>query len=576
MGIEGEELEGVVSALDFLRRVCTAEADSKDGRERDAGLDLSGKRVLVVGGGDVAVDCARVARRLGGEEVVVHYRRSAQEMPAQPEEIEGAERESIAFELLRAPIRFFARDGGAAGARPLGCVSVDMELGEVDSSGRRRPIPIEGSERESEWDVVIMAIGLAPDPRGFRSVERRRDGTFRTGSVSGLSSAEGVFVGGDAASGPSSMTRAMGEGKRLSGEIDRYLRGEKAAEGREAEDPSPLVVDPEVVLVRQQTHRAMEAQAAGEIDPKKRLSGFSEVELPMSEDDARYGASRCLDCGVCSECGQCVSVCPAECIELAQSDRKMDLEVGSVVLSTGYRLVDGRKLSNYGHGVYPNVITGMQMDRLLAPTRPYHSLVRPSDGKVPDNVGFVFCAGSRDRSADNRLCSRVCCMYSLKQAELIMGALPLADVTMYYIDIRAFGKGHEEFFREAEAMGAEMVKAKVGQIFETENNDLELTYEDIEGGGGAVSATHDLVVLSVGLVPNTDPLSLFRGGELEADEFHYVREVDEIVSPGRTSVEGVFVAGAASAAMDIPDTIAHANGAAVQAAAYLRRKAAVR
>jgi len=107
------------------------------------------------------------------------------------------------------------------------------------------------------------------------------------------------------------------------------------------------------------------------------------------------------------------------------------------------------------------VITAMQMDRQLAPTRPYNTVLRPSDGKVPDNIAFVLCAGSRDCQVGNDLCSRVCCMYTIKQAQLIMGALPLADVTIYYIDIRAFGKGFEEFYQQSKAMGVSFVKGKV-------------------------------------------------------------------------------------------------------------------
>jgi len=225
----------------------------------------------------------------------------------------------------------------------------------------------------------------------------------------------------------------------------------------------------------------------------------------------------------------------------------------------------------YGYGRFPNVITAMQMDRLLSPTRPYNTVLRPSDGKTPDNIAYVLCTGSRDCQVDNPLCSRVCCMYTVKQAQLIMGALPLADVTIYYIDIRAFGKGFEEFYEQAQAMGVEFVKGKVGRIEAADDGNLTLHYEDIAGGGKLAEAEHDLVVLSVGLLPNHDALSLFSGDELAPDAHHYVKEVDEDHSPARTSIDGVFAAGSSAAAMDIPDTILHSGAAAALAAAHVER-----
>jgi heterodisulfide reductase subunit A len=213
----------------------------------------------------------------------------------------------------------------------------------------------------------------------------------------------------------------------------------------------------------------------------------------------------------------------------------------------------------------------MQMDRILGPTRPYNAVLRPSDGMAPSNIAFVLCVGSRDRTVNNRRCSQVCCMYSVKQAQLVMGALPLADITIYYIDIRAFGKGYEEFYEQARGMGVYFVKGKVPRIEQMDNGNLVVHYEDIEGNGEPQQAEHDLVVLSVGLMPNTEVLELFDPGQLAHEELPFVKEVDPDLQPGRTSIEGVFVAGAASAPRDIPDTVVHSGAAAAQAAAYLNQ-----
>ena len=289
----------------------------------------------------------------------------------------------------------------------------------------------------------------------------------------------------------------------------------------------------------------------------------------MSEDEALAAAGRCLDCGVCSECGQCVGACPAEAIKLNMHDEVVEVDVGAVVVATGFKLFAADVKPEYGWGKYPNVITGVQMDRLLAPTRPFNTVLRPSDGKVPDRIAYVSCTGSRDQTVDNPLCSKICCMYSIKQNQLIMGALPLADVTMHYMDMRAAGKRYDEFYEQAKAMGAIYIKGRVAKITEKDDGNLVLHYEDIENGGRLMEAEYDLVVLAVGVQPNLDTERLFVDEKLELDAYHYVAEPNDDLSPGQTSIPGVFVAGAASGAKDIVDSILHAGAAVAQVAAHL-------
>ncbi len=293
----------------------------------------------------------------------------------------------------------------------------------------------------------------------------------------------------------------------------------------------------------------------------------------MTEAEARDGAGLCLDCGICSECGECVDACPVEgCIDLRAQDRTRRIEVGAVVVATGFKLFAADLKPQYGYGRFKNVITGMQMDRLLAPTRPFNTILRPGDGKVPERIAYVMCTGSRDETVGNPLCSRFCCMYSIKQNQLIMGALPIADVTVHYMDMRAAGKRYDEFYEQAKAMGAAYVKGRVAKITEKEDGDLVLRYEDIENGGRLVEAEYDLVVLAVGVQPNSDAAALFPEGDLALDEFRYVLEPDEDTDPGRSSIPGVYVAGAASGVKDIADSILHAGSTVAQVAAYLERE----
>jgi heterodisulfide reductase subunit A-like polyferredoxin len=211
------------------------------------------------------------------------------------------------------------------------------------------------------------------------------------------------------------------------------------------------------------------------------------------------------------------------------------------------------------------------MDRLLAPTRPYNAVLRPSDGKEPENIAIILCVGSRDHTVCNPLCCRIGCMYSIKHAQLAMGALPMADITIYTIDVRAFGKGYNEFYEQAKAMGIQFVKGKVARIEQLANGNMALHYEDMLGEGGKQTREHDLVVLTVGFLPNTDAFSLYKGDALAADDFGYVREIDPVSEPTRTNVDGLFAAGTTIGVMDIPDTVLHSGAAAAQAAAYLER-----
>jgi heterodisulfide reductase subunit A-like polyferredoxin len=555
LGIDGEGLEGVVTSLSFLRRVNLGEK-----------VDLTGKVVVVVGGGNVAIDSARVARRLGARNVIIMYRRSREEMPAFDWEIEAAEEEGIEFQYLKVPTRFIGKGGELAAAE-----TIDMELGAPDESGRRRPVPMEGSEKMMPVDFAVTAIGLVASTRFLDGdIETEASGSIKADDETLQTSVAHVFAGGDVVTGPGAIVEALAQGKKASFYIDRFLRGEDLE--AEAYDRRLPPVEKAEVLQRQDNYTTAAPLRREERPAEERVKDFQEAEVPFDEAEARHSASRCLDCGGCSECHQCITVCPAEAIDFGGRDQEREFEVGSVVVATGFQIFEPASKVQYGYDRFPNVITGMQMDRLLSPTRPYNTVLRPSDGKIPDNIAYVLCAGSRDCQMNHPLCSRVCCMYTIKQAQLVMGALPLADITIYFIDIRAFGKGFEEFYQQARAMGVYFVNgSRIARIESAENDNLILHYEDVAGGGKVVQAEHDLVVLSVGLLPNHDALNLFSGSELQGDAHHYVKEVDEDHSPARTSIDGVYVAGSSSAAMDIPDTILHSGAAAALAAAYVER-----
>lgn len=275
-----------------------------------------------------------------------------------------------------------------------------------------------------------------------------------------------------------------------------------------------------------------------------------------------------LDIENCLLCGKCEKVCPVDAIDFTQVSQEFTLETSAIVLATGFEVTARNAKAEYGAGKLKNVIDGLMMERLLAPTGPYGHVLRPDDGKEPESIAYVQCAGSRDKTLGVEYCSRVCCMYAIKQAMLLSGALPLADITIYYMDIRTFGKGYEQFYQNARAMGIEFVKAKVAKITEDEQQNPVVRVELIDDGSKIVERTHDLIVLSVGMLPAYNPHPLYRIPIASDDGFVAVPSPN--ISPCVTDRRGIFVTGTAAGPMDIVDSIVMAGSAAAETAAYLQ------
>jgi len=297
LGVEGEDQPGVIDAAEFLRRANLGEK-----------VDL-GERVGVIGGGNVAVDAARISPRIGTKKVTIFYRRTRAEMPAAAEEVDAALEEGIEILYLAAPTKVTRENGQLK----LECQR--MELGEPDASGRRRPVPIEGSEFTTELDSLIAAIGQRPlIPEGLQ-VETGRGNVVNV-DANMMTSREGVYSAGDCQIGPDSVIRAIAGGRKAAESIDRYLGGEG--------DISESLVDPEEARHWLNGHYPVEELAhMRHLSPEEAISSFNEVEFGFDADTAMAEAARCLQCHViappneltlmeaeCQFCGACVDACP--------------------------------------------------------------------------------------------------------------------------------------------------------------------------------------------------------------------------------------------------------------------------
>ena len=553
LDVPGSDSPGVQTGLDFLRAPASGVTQ-----------DLSGKRVVIIGGDNVAMDAARVARRMGAAQTTVVYSGRRDKMRCEDQEVEEAEKEGVTFLFEALPAEVLTNADGSV--RALKCQRVAPDAAEGTGPIGSEPSP--GGEFEVSADVVVNSLGLEVDDTLYAPIAgtgtRSRIKTHKTTLQT---KAAWLFGAGDVANGATNMARAVGSGRRAAHMVDRWLQGQPL-DGYTAQDKRLSTVKHPQVLGRQEQFTPR-LPVTGDATLTQDPTDFREIEAALTQEQVLAGAGSCLDCGVCSECQECVKACPADAINFDQREKTTDFTVGAVVVSTGYKLFAADLKPEYGYGTYANVITGTQMDRLLAPTRPFNTILRPGDGKVPDRIAYISCTGSRDKTSGNPLCSKVCCMYSVKQNQLIMGSLPLADVTMHYMDIRAAGKRYNEFYEQSKDMGATYIKGRVAMITEKDNGDLILRYEDIENGGQIVEAEYDLVVLAVGIQPNRDVERLFTGEKLGLDEYFYVAEPDGDLDPGRTDIPGVFVAGTSAGAKDIVDTILHAGAAVAQVAAHL-------
>jgi heterodisulfide reductase subunit A len=558
LGAEGEESAGVMVGIQFLRAVNFGKAIQ------------AGERVAVIGGGNTAVDCARTAKRLGGKEVRIVYRRSRDEMPASSAEVSEMEQEEITINFLTVPTRFLTENGRLSGME---CVK--MELGEPDDSGRPRPVPIKGSEFTMLVDTVIDALGQVPETEFVRELglSLGKGGTIDIDHTTGATTIDGLFAGGDVGTGPASVIEAIAAGKKVARSISRYLNGE------------PVVIEEEVTP--EQTSKrdnkdlksrfpAQKRVAMGEEPIKERIADFREVTLGYTPSEAVAEASRCLAGQIegCIECHECERRCDAKAIDYEMTDEMVDVDVGSIILATGYQQMDPSIMPQYGYGRYDNVITGLEFERLSNAAGPTEGQILLKNGQTPKSVAIIHCVGSRDKNF-HEYCSRVCCMYALKFTHLIKEKTN-AEVYQMYIDMRCFGEGHEEFYdRLSTEEDVKFIRGKPSQVTDRaltdeEKGKLIVTVEDTLLSK-LIRVPVDMVILCNALEPTADAERIARLFSVtrRTDGFFMERHVK--LDPISTMSDGIFIAGCCEGPKDITDSVAQAKAAASEVLSLLTR-----
>jgi heterodisulfide reductase subunit A-like polyferredoxin len=583
LSIPGIDLPQMLSANDFLREVNVGYSPA-----------LMEKKVVVLGGGDVAMDAACTALRIGTmqadeqggalPEVRVAYRRTEAEMPAQETEYRQAMEDGVVFDWLVSPMEVAADEEGNV----CGLTCCHMELGEPDESGRRRPVPVKGSEFMMEADVIISAIGAQPNLACVpESVARTPNGRqIAVDPDTLLTSVEGIFAGGDAVTGMAFVVDAIGAGHKAARAMDAYLRGEPMP-GPEPKLPVAELSDEEIAA-RQAAGEIVEVPRVCtlvEVAAGERVHSLCEVSGPVSEEEAIAEAQRCLQCGVCSECNQCVYACQKHCIDHTMQEEIVELSVGAVILMPGLETMPGDIRPELGYGRCANVVTSIEFERMLSASGPWGGVVqRPSDGEHPRKVAFIQCVGSRETlppppphggggAGGGGYCSSVCCMYTTKEAIIAKEHDSDIEPAIFYIDVRSFGKGFERYIERAEQdYGVRYMRSLVSTVTEVPGTgNLRLKYATPDGGN--VEEEFDLVVLSIGIRPAQDTRELAQRLGAALNEYGFAESATlqptRMVCPGGSAIDGIFVAGAFSEPKDIPETVIEASCAAARVSALL-------
>ncbi|NWF94379.1 MAG: FAD-dependent oxidoreductase [Syntrophaceae bacterium] len=407
------------------------------------------------------------------------------------------------------------------------------------------------------FDAIFIAVGMAGAERIapiFEGLKLTRRGTIKVNPLSLETGVRGIFAGGDSVTGPGTIVESMAHGRKAAISIDRFLRGEDLMQGRESEG-------------RQRSPFASSLPDSKRMQREALPDMVKPLGPGLTPEEAMEEAKRCLNCGGCSDCGECARYCQPKAIVYGMKEETIELRVGAIILATGFDPFDPRQKPEFGYGIYPNVLHGLELERLCSASGPTKGEIL-IQGKKPKEVVFIHCVGSRDKTAGNEYCSRVCCMYTAKQAHLLRDKIPDAQITVLYMDVRAFGKGFEEFYERVQRERIVYRRGNPSEVYRR-NGKLVVRGEDTLLGE-AFELEADLVVLASGLIPRKEENFLKELLPLEKSPDRFYAGAPGL-DPILSGVEGILLAGCCQGPKDIPDTVAQASGAAALACALLAK-----
>ncbi len=558
LGVEGEDTEGVLKGVDFLRDAALGNPISL------------GKKVVVVGGGNVAIDVVLTALRLGAQDLSLACLESFNEMPASKDEVHMAIEEGVKINNSLGPNKFLVKGGKLTGIEFKKCTSV------FNDKGQFAPTYDDKDLTAFDADTVIVAIGQAADT-GFAKdmgLETLRNGGIPVSPVSGMTNIEGVFAGGDVVTGPGKAIDAIAHGKKAAVYINRYLKGESLDWAPEVKETEELTQEQiaELKIKYPRTERAKMPELAVE----ERVKGFKEVAQGFSVPVAQAEAGRCLAGQIegCIECGECERRCGVNAVNYRMEDEIVEVNVGNIIVTTGYDLFDPTPLKHFGYGKYENVMTSMEFERLNNATGPTLGEIVMKNGKKPESVALIHCVGSRDVNY-HEYCSRVCCMVGLKLAHLIKIKTG-ADVYQCYIDMRCAGEGYEELYEKVCTVdGVKFIRGKATRVTdkalpEEEEEKLFVTVEDTLISK-MLRIPVDMVVLLTAMEARSDAEDVARVFLLSRRADGFFMEKHLKLDPVATMTDGVYIAGCCAGPKDLCDTVTQAKAAAAEVLARMAK-----
>ncbi len=551
--LPGSDLPGVMVGTQFLRDVAL-----------DRPVPIDGQRVVVLGGGNAAVDTARTALRLGARSVIMACLESCELMPAHSWEVAEAIEEGVHILNDRSFLEIVGSGQQVTGIR---CCRVDFRGFRADGSPDMDEFP--ETEQVIPADVVVFATGQGPDSGwlGSCNLDVSRNGTIVVDNATLATNRRGVFAGGDGTTGVGFIVDAIAAGRQAARSIDQFLRGVPFT-------PQPAAL-PKVVIQPIELESRLRSgdivigarQEPAHESPTQRVTDFREITATLTEEQAVAEAQRCLACGDCSECLECVRACQVEAVRHDMRETELTIKVGSVVVATGAAPFVPWDDSRFGGGRFANVVTSLELERMLSPTGPSGGWVlRPSDGSAPRRIGWVLCVGPHNAADRRSYCSSFCCMSAAKEALLTIEQVIDAEAVILGPEVLSRGYESERYLAKVRRTGrVQLLRGEVTSLQEGEGTGNLLVTYHVDGIERKEEL--DMLVLSVGVAPGPAQREWAETLGVRRNEhgFHWTVEGH----PTTASRSGFFAAGVCREPMDISRSIADGSGAAGDVARLL-------